>query len=370
MSNVQKLAKFISDATNSTTIQEPIVTGSGTIVYDTINQHKNYIINGAFDIWQRGTSQTNSGYGSADRWVNANVGSTKTCSQQAHTLGQTDIPSNPKYFHRTVVTSVAGASNYVIQRQHIENVTLSSGKTFTLSFYAKADATKNIAVEFIQSFGTGGTPSATVTSIGVTTFTLTTSWQKFTTTVTFPSVTGLTLGTNNDDYFSALFWFDAGSSFTARTNSLIQQSGTFDISQVQMEEGSIATNFEYRHPATELALCQRFYEKSFPQGTAPVQNATAAGAYFCPQVVGASTSQNCGTIKFVATKRAVPTVTFFNPQAANAQARNTSTGADCSSTSSIQTSTDSSINLATVTPATTQAGQSIAIHWTADAEIQ
>jgi hypothetical protein len=221
---------------------------------------KNKIINGNFDIWERGTSQTTASYGSDDRWFNNHNGSTKTHSRQAFTLGQTAVPNNPHFFSRTVVTSVAGAGNSVTKAHRIEDVTLSSDKTMTLSFWAKADANKNIAVSFLQHFGTGGSPSAQVTGLGVTTFALTTNWQKFTTTVTFPSVSGKTLGTNNDDFYSFGFWFDAGSSNNSSTNSLGQQSGTFDIAQVQLEEGTIATPFEMRPQQVELALCQRYYQ--------------------------------------------------------------------------------------------------------------
>jgi hypothetical protein len=223
---------------------------------------RNKIINGNFDFWQRGTSQTSSGYGSADRWESLNAGSTKTASRQTFALGQTEVPNNPTYFCRTVVTSVAGAANLVLQTQLIEYVSTLAGKTATLSFYAKADASKNIAVEFFQNFGTGGSPSASISGIGVTTIPLTTTWQKFTVTVSIPSIAGKTLGTNSNDRFECGFWFDAGSSFNARTNSLGQQSGTFDIAQVQLEEGSVATPFEQRPIGLELSLCQRYFLKA------------------------------------------------------------------------------------------------------------
>lgn len=221
---------------------------------------KNYIINGNFDIWQRGDSQTTSGYGSDDRWENKNVGSTKTNSKQSFTLGQTDVPGEPEFFSRTVVSSVAGTSNYVVKQQRIEGVRTLAGQTATLSFWAKADAPKNMSVEFVQSFGTGGTPSSGVDGIGVTTCALTTLWQKFTVTVDIPSIAGKILGTNYNDCLIAVFWFDAGTDLDARTNSLGQQSGTFDIAQVQLEKGSQATDFEYRNIGEELALCQRYYE--------------------------------------------------------------------------------------------------------------
>jgi len=221
---------------------------------------KNAIINGNFDIWQRATSQTATGYGSDDRWFNSRAGSTQVVSRQAFTLGQTYVPDNPKYYARTVVTSVAGVGNLVIKNQRIEGVETFAGTTATVSFWAKADASKNIAFELVQNFGSGGSPSATVTGIGVTTVALTTSWVKHTISVAVPSISGKTLGTDGNDYLQFNLWLDAGSNFNARTNSLGQQSGTFEFSQVQMEAGSVATEFEPRSVGQELALCERYYE--------------------------------------------------------------------------------------------------------------
>lgn len=222
---------------------------------------KNLIINGDFQVWQRGTSQTSSGYGSDDRWKNVHTGSTKVASQQTHTLGSSSPTDKPKYYARTVVTSVAGAGNFVIKAHKIEGVAKSSGETVTLSFWAKADTTKDIAVELTQEFGTGGSPSSTITEIGVTTFSLSTSWTKYTTTISVPGISGKTLGTNGDDLTSINFWLEAGSDFDSRTNTLGQQSGTFDISNVQLEISDVATDFEFVHPADQLARCQRYFER-------------------------------------------------------------------------------------------------------------
>jgi len=221
---------------------------------------KNAIINGNFDVWQRGTSQTASGYGSADRWKTQVGTSTQTVTQQAFTTGQTDVPYNPKYYYRNVVTTGSTAPSYVILNQFIEGVGSFAGETVTLSFYAKADASKNIAIEFSQQFGTGGSPSATVNGIGVDTVSLTASWAKYTVTVSIPSISGKTLGTDGNDSLQLFIWLDAGSDYNARTNSLGNQSGTFEFAQVQLEAGSVATPFERRSYGEELALCQRYYE--------------------------------------------------------------------------------------------------------------
>ncbi|WP_158664952.1 hypothetical protein [Ensifer adhaerens] len=222
---------------------------------------RNVVINGNFDFWERATSQTSAGYGSDDRWANDHSGSTKTHSRQSFTLGQTDVPGNPAYFSRTVVTSSAGASNYVLKEHRVEGATTLSGKTVTVTFWAKADASKNIAFEVVQNFGTGGSPSASVsTPAGLKA--LTTAWQKFSFTVAIPSVSGKTLGSGNNDFLELVFWFDAGSSFATRASSLGQQSGTFDIARVSVVDGTATSEtdpFSPRHFQQEQALCQRYY---------------------------------------------------------------------------------------------------------------
>ena len=272
---------------------------------------KNYIINGNFNIWQYGTSQTSSGYGSDDRWFNLNVGSTKTHSQVYCTDTERAL-FNAINFSRTVVSSIAGASNYAVKQQKIEDVTKLAGKTITISFWAKADSNKNIAIDLEQNFGTGGTPSSTVTGIGSQKIALTTTWQKKTITVTIPSIVGKTLGTNgvNTSFLGVDFWFDTGSSFDYRTVSLGQQSGTFDIAQVQLEEGTVATPFEQRPIGLELSLCQRYYEKSFPIGVAPASNI----GYFrkSSNNLGFSVNSYFG-FTFVVEKRVVPTMVFYDP---------------------------------------------------------
>jgi hypothetical protein len=255
---------------------------------------RNKIINGNFDVWQRATSQTSSGYGSADRWTCFHDGSTKTVSRQTFALGQTDVPNNSKYFMRHVVTSVPGAGNYVIMDQRIEGVETLSSKTITLSFWARADASKNIAVEFQQNFGTGESPSTSVLGIGSQLVALTTSWTRYTVTVDIPSVSGKTLGTDSNDNMRIRFWFDAGSNYNAVAASLGQQSGTFDLAQIQIEEGSVATPFEQRPIGMELSLCQRYYE----------EGRISQSGY------NITTSSTFASIPFMVSKRTSPTVTL------------------------------------------------------------
>lgn len=220
---------------------------------------RNAIINGNFDVWQRGTSFTGLQYG-ADRWVNERNGTTCTMSRQPFTAGQADVPDNPTYFCRMVVGSITGTGNFSAMYQNIEGVRTFAGSTATVSFWIKADATKQVAFDALQYFGTGGSPSATIDGIGASKFTIGTAWQKIVHTITLPSVLGKNIGTASDDFLRIRIWFDAGSNQNAQTNALGHQSGTFEIAQVQVEAGPVATPFERRPAGTELTLCERYYE--------------------------------------------------------------------------------------------------------------
>lgn len=243
--------------------------------------HRNKIINPDFEFWQRATSSTANGYVADDRWINSHSGSTKTTSRQAFPLGQTDVPGNPTYFSRTTVISVAGASNFVTKGQAIEGVRTLSGCDVTVTFWARADISRNIAIEFTQSFGTGGSPSAAVSGIGLQLVALNGAWQKITRKISLPSIAGKTLGTNGNDALYLNFWFDAGSSLNAYTANLGQQNGAFDIAHVSVVEGDATAEddpFAGRHPQQELALCQRYYEKSYNLDVAPGTAGVATGS--------------------------------------------------------------------------------------------
>lgn len=218
---------------------------------------KNYLINGNFDFWQRGTTNTitTSGYTVADRWQYITDGTLNTgtvFSQQTFTTGQTDVPNNPTYYLQWQFTSVNTPSNYI--RQRIENVRTLSGQTITVSAWVRCTSgTMSCAFAYQQEFGTGGSPSGGVYP-SVTSFTATTTWTKYTATFNVASISGKTIGTNND------------SAINIAIGGPTSGSGTLQIAQVQVERGSNATQFEYRPLQMELGLCQRYFYKGEMSG--------------------------------------------------------------------------------------------------------
>ena len=259
---------------------------------------RNKIINGDFDIWQRGTSQTGNSFGSADRWDCFNAITTKTASQQAFTLGQTDVPGNPKYYMRNVVTSASDASSNTGLVQRIEGCETLAGKEITITFYGKADASKFVGVEVYRNYGTGGSPS-TGESISAEKIALTTEWARYDVKLTLPDISSKTLGSDNNDSVQVVFWFDAGSAYDARSDTLGNQSGTFDVARISLVEGDATLEddpFEPRHYQQELELCMRYFENG-EYNIFGVNYVTNAASFY-------------NSTQFKVRKRATPTISI------------------------------------------------------------
>jgi hypothetical protein len=205
---------------------------------------KNKIINGDFGIWQRGTTFSFTGGGgyAADRWEIAPSGGAMTVSQQTFTPGTAPVAGyEGTFFMRMVCTT---ADDNWGGDQKIENVRSFAGQTITISFWAKADSARTLNVYTSQNFGSGGSTAVSTTQD---TKTLSTSWQRFTSTVAIASVAGKTIGTSS--FLQILF------------RHPVNSTGTVDIWGVQVEAGSVATPFQTASGsiAGELALCQRYY---------------------------------------------------------------------------------------------------------------
>ena len=224
---------------------------------------ENRIINGAFDFWQRGTSFTTVVYG-ADRWVNQLSGGTVTMSRQAFALGDTLGTNNPTFFLRQTVSGQSASGNRAHVVHNIEGVRSYAGQTITLLGWARrSSGSGNMAVEPVQSFGTGGSPSSAV-FVTPQTVTLTSSFAPFAVTIAVPSITGKTVGTDGNDYLSLNFWTSAGSDFNARSNSLGLQTIGVDLWGVHIKVGTHTTAATdlYKQPelGPELVRCQRYLE--------------------------------------------------------------------------------------------------------------
>mgnify|MGYP007100053647 CR=1 FL=1 len=245
---------------------------------------KNKLINGDFSINQRAfTSVTTTTTYTFDRWLTTLADGTVTYTPQVFTAGAAPVAGyESTNFLRCVTTgqTLTTAEARIIQK--IENVRSFAGQPVTISFWAKAaTGTPSIAVELLQTFGSGG--SASVTGIIATKQAITTGWARYSWTGTVPSISGKTVGTANDS-LQVVIWLSAGSSFNARTSSLGIQSNTFDIWGVQAEYGSKATPFQLAgggSPEAELAMCQR-YLPSFKGGfsTATGWWTSTTGGYF------------------------------------------------------------------------------------------
>jgi len=328
--------------------------------------YRNAIINGNFDVWQRGTSFENvpSGTYTADRWVylHDGTGQQHTISRQSFIPGQTDVPNNPSYFVRVSVTSAASGQTYNVLHQRIESVRTFAGKTITITFWAKADAARTLAVNFWQNFGSGGASEVGVSGAS---FNLTTNWQKFSCTVTIPSISGKVIGPG--DNLGVQFFFPT------------EQTFVVDIAQVQLNAGDVALPFQPRSFAEELALCQRYFEKSYDIDTAPGSMAAANGMEIltCDHAVGVGGNLDLfphGPLRFKVPKRITPTVRIYNRSNGELNSVfNDSTGQHVNFANNVLfTGGQTQVNLILENLTglnVINAGDMVSYHWTADAEL-
>jgi hypothetical protein len=146
--------------------------------------------------------------------------------------------------------------------QPIENVQTLAGQQITVSFWAKADSARTSTIYIAQNFGSGGSaPVSTLTSQA-----LTTSWVRYSLTVTLGSISGKTIGTSSS--LSVGLFYTAGNATGAPV---------MDVWGFQVEAGSVATAFQTATGTIqgELAAAQRYYYRTtsnsfefFGQGSA------------------------------------------------------------------------------------------------------
>jgi hypothetical protein len=246
----------------------------------------NPTINSCFDVWQRGTSFSLSASSgvvyTADRWSTA-TGANQACtiSRQA-TSDTTNLP-NVQYAYRWQRNSgqTGTGTLTLVNLFETTNSIPFIGKTVTYSFYARSGANFSGTIRGTLYTGTGTDQSiwtgfTSQSSVIDTVFTPTTTWQRFTFSVTLAStVTQLATGFN---------WMPSG---TAGAADYVEVTG------VQLDIGSVALPVR-RNAATiqgELAACQRYYVRltngGASEGLGPVGSAfstTGVTAQFVPSV--------------------------------------------------------------------------------------
>jgi hypothetical protein len=266
--------------------------GTAGLTYQPVSH--NYVINGAFDVWQRGTSFTNPATNDflADRWlvVYDGSGATRTLSRQAFTpadLNATGFGEGQFFIRYAQTAGTGGTFNQL--RTRVEDVRTLAGQTATISFWAKAAAevTTPAASGILQNFGSGG--SSSITQAFGSTITIGTTWQRFSITATIPSISGKTIGAGN--YLEIILRLP-----------LNNTTFTIDIWGVQLEAGSVATPFKRHAPSLqgELAACQRYYQ------FASTENITYATGQ-------TNSDTNARMVISSPPMRALPSMTLNNP---------------------------------------------------------
>jgi len=308
----------------------------GTCTANITNKpNRNLIINGAMQVAQRGTSSTSSGIHTVDRFTCEFSGTDETPTQAQADVASGTTPYTLGFRKSFKITngnqiSGAGASDFIniqhkLEAQDIANSGwnyTSSSSYVTLSFWIKSSVAQTFkgflrtrdGTEQRYTFETGSLTADT--------------WTKITKTISGNS--NITINNDNGEGLQinvGAFWGgtytdnsvteDAWGSYSGSTRMKDNTStwyttndATLEITGVQLEVGSVATDFEHRSYGQELALCQRYYETSYPYGVAVGGNDSYTG-----QISLSGSTNSSGTMVVSVSwneKRTTPTVTAYN----------------------------------------------------------
>lgn len=348
---------------------------------------RNEVINGNFDFWQRvetatttvNTTATTSGY-TADMFGYNSGGSTNknysiVQSSDVPTVAQSGFASQLSYLFTMVtgISSFAAGDSVEACIYRMEGVDFQRihQKSITITFWFKASvsgtyslALRNAAAtrSYVTTFSVPSANTWQFVSVPITldvagTWTFSNSAALL---VDIATVTGSTFQT------STLGSWQTGNFTNASTgtNWMATTGATIKIAQVGLTEGNgfgatdfIRAGFIYQQ---ELAMCQRYYEKSYDQGTA-LGTVTTNGA----TDVFSTPSQSLRSTAFLKTNKrnSAYTVTVYNPSTG---ATGTWHGADGSAISGSALSSGMSSFVLQNTVAAT-ANTDYSIHWGVEA---
>ncbi|MEN5003569.1 hypothetical protein [Stenotrophomonas indicatrix] len=272
---------------------------------------RNLFINGGLQFWQRRTSgRVGSGSGTlgaetffADRFSNSALSCNQDIQRVVYDGQQAGYPEDTRSI---LVCTVSGAvaTSGAWMGQRIEGVRSASGD-ITISVWANSDVPgRKVGVRVIQDFGTGGSPAPqVVTEAGV--LTLGATAARHSVTVTVPSTKGKTLGSNGNDHLYVVFDLCG----TGQGGELVGQNGSFGFTQFQVEGGRTASRFDWRPAGVDLALCQRYYEKSYKLDVPPNTVTNEGREAFSSNTPGIAHYQS---VRFQTSKRAHPNVKIIS----------------------------------------------------------
>ena len=290
---------------------------------------KNRIINGAMVIDQRNAAASQTPINGAymlDRWT-INVSQTSKLTQQQNAGAVTPPAGFVKYMGFTSSSAYSLlTTDYFVFNQYIEGLNVAdlalgtaSAATVTLSFWVRSSLTGAFGGSLRNGTGTRSYPfSYTINTAN--------TWEQKT--ITVAGDTSGTWATDTSIGLILTLSLGAGSTFNGTVNAwstgnYLQSSGatsvvgtlnaTFYITGVQLEKGSTATSFDYRPYGTELILAQRYFETTYPIGTAlgTASSETLAPTAYSMGDSGVVTQQILWSYKVK--KRSAPTVTIYNP---------------------------------------------------------